>query len=171
MLKHLLGATLILGLTACATGNKDTETAADVAAEAPVEEVATEAVESSAKVVKGALFGAEIGDGDVLQASEVISHASRYADKEIILTGTIGQVCQQMGCWFEISDGEGSIRVKDPAHAVTIPLDSAGKTVVARGTFKVTELTEEMAAHLRDDGAKAQAGEELALELMGALIK
>lgn len=78
--------------------------------------------------------------------------ASGVPSEAVKVTGTVDKVCQKMGCWMVIKDGETMARVLVEDHAFAIPMDGEGKAAIVEGTLEVKELTEANVAHLKKDG-------------------
>ena len=175
MRHSLLAAVALATLVACAGNKTDApvQDAGDAANEAPSTEEAA-AVETAAEVQAPITFGETFLDAKSTPIAMVLNDPSAYADKVVIVEGEIRQVCQKMGCWFELSAGPDvtqAIRVTSPAHDILIPTDSSGKTALAKGTLIVREVTEEEAEHYRSEGAQAEAGMELTLKMTGVTLK
>lgn len=55
--------------------------------------------------------------------------------ENVIVSGTITQVCQAEGCWLKLKNPEGEdILVKFKENTFTIPKDLVGRTVLVNGT-------------------------------------
>ena len=62
-----------------------------------------------------------------------------FTGKEVLVSGRVTEVCQEMGCWLALDAGDDRaliVRFKD--HAFTVPKDLAGKTVKVQGVFAAT---------------------------------
>lgn len=71
----------------------------------------------------------------------LLEQAASLEDQQVTVSGRLGQVCQDMGCWFYLEDAEnaaeGKLYIDLQMGAIfTIPKDSAGKTGVITGTLK-----------------------------------
>jgi hypothetical protein len=76
--------------------------------------------------------------------------------KPVKLSGRIGQVCQQAGCWMMLTDGDAAVRVKFGEHAFVIPKDSKGEALVF-GTLEKTEMTLAQTKHMAEDAGQDPA--------------
>ena len=80
-----------------------------------------------------------------------------HLGKEVRLTGTVVQVCQEMGCWFEITDGERRLMVDlELGRSFTIPESSTGRRAAVTGTFSRLDGVLKVigrGVELRDPGA------------------
>jgi len=58
---------------------------------------------------------------------------------QVTASGTISRVCQTMGCWFYLAEGESLVYVDlEQGASFTIPIDSRGKRAVVAGTYRAT---------------------------------
>jgi len=57
----------------------------------------------------------------------------------------VTEVCQMMGCWMQIQDGEKAIRFKVKDGEIMFPKNSAGKNTVAEGVLKKIDLNHQQA--------------------------
>jgi len=64
----------------------------------------------------------------------LLAHPDDYVGKTVQVQGRIVEVCQMMGCWLDLTDGE-----------IVFPKDSPGKSVIAEGKFTKIDLTKEQA--------------------------
>ncbi len=77
--------------------------------------------------------------------------------EDLTITGTVLGVCQAKGCWMTLDIGGGKeMTVKFKDYAFFMPMDCAGKTIVAHGKAftKVTSVAE--LKHLAEDAGKAK---------------
>jgi hypothetical protein len=97
-----------------------------------------------------ALCGAEkFGKGLTLKESTpigtILGAPDQYVGKMIQVKGTITEVCQMMGCWLQIQDGDKGLRVKVKDGEILFPKNGAGKKAVAEGLLKKIELNQQQA--------------------------
>jgi hypothetical protein len=109
----------------------------------------------------GLLSAAETKLGKPLTVKEpmplatLLAHADDYVGKTVQVKGKIAEVCQEMGCWLELSNDAGQkLRVKVNDGEIVFPKDGAGKVVVAEGKFTKSELTKEQAIESAKEEAK-----------------
>jgi hypothetical protein len=83
--------------------------------------------------------------------------ATQEEVQDLTITGTVKAVCQAKGCWMtiELPNGEDmTIKFKD--YAFFMPMDIAGKTIVAHGkAFKKITSVKEL-RHLAEDAGKSK---------------
>ncbi|MBI2685942.1 MAG: DUF4920 domain-containing protein [Acidobacteria bacterium] len=97
-----------------------------------------------------ALCGAEkFGKGLTLQQATplatILGTPDEYVGKMIQVKGKVTEVCQMMGCWMQVQDGEKTLRVKVKDGEILFPKNSAGRRVVAEGVLKKIELNQQQA--------------------------
>lgn len=83
------------------------------------------------------IYGQAISSNSVITIKELQSDKNKYLGKTVKIEGTITEVCQQMGCWFYVNDGTGTIYVDLGMKGnFTIPKNSAKSHVIVEGTVK-----------------------------------
>lgn len=90
----------------------------------------------------GTVYGGEIHD-PAMTVTEFLKQAESLEGQVVTLEGTLGQVCQDMGCWFYLrpigatKDNKDKVYVDLQMGAIfTIPKDTEGKHAVVTGTVK-----------------------------------
>jgi len=124
------------------------------AQQSPGEEVISlsDPVEETAEYeVYGSAFDAY---DEVIRLNEVLQNSDTYEGREVVITGTIKQLCQKKGCFFMLSDGKSRARITFKDYSFFIPTNSAGKAVTLIGRFSVNELSEEQAKHYAEDAGE-----------------
>ena len=82
------------------------------------------------------IYGKAISSNSVLTIKELEKNKNKYLGKTVKVEGTITEVCQDMGCWFYVNDGTGTIYVDLGMKGnFTIPKDSAKSHVIVEGIF------------------------------------
>ncbi len=85
----------------------------------------------------GSSYGKAISSNPAVTIKELQSNKNKYLGKTVKIEGTITEVCQQMGCWFYVNDGTGTIYVDLGMKGnFTIPKNSAKSHVIVEGTLK-----------------------------------
>jgi hypothetical protein len=104
-----------------------------------------------------ALFGAEkFGKGLTLKETTpletILSSPDNFVGKTVQVKGKVTEVCQMMGCWLQVQDGDKMVRFKVKDGEIMFPKNAAGRTVVAEGTLKKIELNHQQAiAHAKHE--------------------
>lgn len=98
------------------------------------------------------IFGAPLDESASPTSLEaILDSPDAFVGLEVRVEAKISQVCQRKGCFMVATSGEGAIRISFEDYAFFVPTDTGGKTVTFTGTVIARELTEEQAAHLRED--------------------
>ncbi|MCA9636699.1 MAG: DUF4920 domain-containing protein [Myxococcales bacterium] len=99
-------------------------------------------------------YGAAFALGESKPLGEVLASAGDAPSADPIqVSGTIDSVCQKMGCWMVLADGEGQkarIMMKD--HSFTVPMDTKGKPAIVEGVLTTRTFNEKEVKHLEKDG-------------------
>lgn len=155
----------------------------------PHEKAAPEAVKPAVVATASQKLGQPTpADAPEVALAAVARAPKEYLGKTIVTKGTVGSVCQHMGCWMTLSDENGEAFIRMAGHAFMVPKDSKGKK--ARVFAKLVDSTEAEAKpspncssgaagggkdHCKEEAEKAekQAGKPLAkleLEALGVEI-
>ena len=92
-------------------------------------------------------YGSVIDLKEFKQIKILIDNADEYLNTDVLISGTILEVCPMRGCWVNVkdNDSESRIRVKVTDGEIVFPLSSKGKQVNVQGTFTKLEFSEEQA--------------------------
>ena len=85
----------------------------------------------------------------VVALADLAKSPTSFKGKAIATTGTVKAVCQEQGCWMEITDATTDANVRMHGHAFFIPKSSSGKKAKVQGTvmlMKDGKECEEMAS-------------------------
>lgn len=130
----------------------------------------------------GTPYGKKFDEKTAISVPELVKKAQGRELAEVVVSGTISEVCQTEGCWIRVSmeNDEGStMLVKFKDHEFTIPKDLAGKKVVFSGRAYQAKISVEMLKHYAEDAGKSKEeiekitapSTELAVEATGLIIK
>lgn len=72
-------------------------------------------------------------DATVVSVAESMRHNN--LGRVVRVRGTVGEICQDEGCWFTLSDGSAEIKMRFADPTLGIPTDLRG-TVVAEGVVR-----------------------------------
>jgi hypothetical protein len=118
------------------------------------------------------LFGAELDpDAKALSLETLLADPQAYVGTAVRLDARISEVCQKKGCFMIAAAGDKAIRISFEDYAFFVPTDTGGKTVTLTGRLIERTLTEDQAAHLREDAGSdvVQAGR--AYELVAGAVR
>ena len=119
----------------------------------PTDKDKTEAIPTDGVLKRGAA----LGNSKTVSLAKILENPAKYANQTVKVEGVIVRSCKMEGCWMELAPKQDakSVRVKMKDHAFFIPLDAAGATAKAEGTFSVKTLSKEEVKHMiEEDGAK-----------------
>jgi hypothetical protein len=77
--------------------------------------------------------------------ASLMAKPDAHVGQTVQVKGRVSEVCQMMGCWMMLVDGEASIRIKVKDGEIVFPKTSVGKMAVAEGKLVKIELTREQA--------------------------
>jgi hypothetical protein len=94
---------------------------------------------------KGRVYGKQIdqNSGKAVDLPALFSKTTEYFEKNIVVEGRIGQVCQTSGCWITLSDGANQLLVQ--FYDFTVRL-SPGTLVKVSGQLRVRNRAPYLAA-------------------------
>lgn len=94
-------------------------------------------------------FGAPIQAATLVSLGDVAKSPASFNGKTILTNGTVRAVCQERGCWMEITDKDLNANVRMHGHSFFVPKNATGKQARVQGTIvlvKDGKACEEMAA-------------------------
>jgi hypothetical protein len=124
-------------------------------------------------IAAGDVYGAEWPENapEATSISSAAANPDAHIGKLATYRGRITQVCQKMGCWIVLVGENGEhARVAMHDHTFGVPKDAAGNAVVY-GTLSEKSLSAAEIEHLKKDGAKAPAEQELQIDALSVLIE
>lgn len=95
--------------------------------------------------------------GDALPVPKLLAEAPTLDGKPVRVAGTVSGVCQKVGCWMQLRDGDETVRVRFRDYAFFVPLDVSGRPAVVEGTAKVSVVTQAERRHLAEDAGRSPA--------------
>ena len=109
--------------------------------------------------LKGQTFGEPFPVEGGIASSEMVEKMQSQDSMELVVQGTVQEVCQAKGCWMvvasEDSDAEPvMVRFKD--YGFFVPKDIAGRKVIMEGwAFREVTSVDEL-RHYAEDAGKSQ---------------
>jgi hypothetical protein len=107
------------------------------------------------------IFGAPLDESaKPMSLAALLDSPDEYVDTAVRVEARISQVCQKKGCFMIATSGDKAVRISFRDYAFFVPTDTGGKTVTLTGTVVERVLSEEQAAHFRQDAGSdtIQAG-------------
>jgi hypothetical protein len=90
-------------------------------------------------------FGKALSLSQPSSIESLLAAPADYVGKTVQVKGKVTEVCQMMGCWLQVQDGDKAIRFKVKDGEIMFPKNAAGRSVVAEGVFKKIELNQQQA--------------------------
>ncbi len=119
-------------LPGCSRAPADGGTSASVSSSSPL--AARPASAPSAAPAKSTLaIGAPISAPAVALA-DIAKSPAKYANQTVSTSGKVTAVCQERGCWMEISDASGLAHVRMHGHSFFVPKTSSGHNARVQAT-------------------------------------
>jgi hypothetical protein len=109
------------------------------------------------QAAKGVVYGEVAESKNTVSPDEI---STKLVDNKFEgqVKGRVVEVCKAEGCWIRLQKADGSsmmVRAKD--HAILMPENIVGKTVLVDGSAMVKEVSEEMRKHYAEDAGKSKA--------------
>jgi len=118
-------------------------------------------------------FGEPFTVATSVPASTVLADPAAHASAPVRMTGELSEVCQKMGCWAVVRDGEGhSVRITMKDHAFGIDKDTKGRKVDVEGTLVSKDVDPKQLEHYAEEGATEhpEAGKTKAWSLVASSV-
>lgn len=98
---------------------------------------------------------ARLNQAQPLPADAVLRAPADYNGKQVVVTGTVNEVCPKKGCWLTMTDRDVTdtifVKFTCPIEGRLIPLNAAGCQVVVAGELQQVQVSEDYARHLAED--------------------
>ncbi|RMF06268.1 MAG: DUF4920 domain-containing protein [Candidatus Neomarinimicrobiota bacterium] len=91
----------------------------------------------------GTVYGETPTLKTAVPVQQVLSNPDEYNSREILVKGTIQEVCQMKGCWLSLAAEGKTMVVRFKDYAFFVPKDIAGRTVTVQGVFHAENLPHE----------------------------
>ena len=118
------------------------------------QEATAEKTPEKKEATKAQDFGAPFAIEEVTQAKAVFDNPEGFVGKTVRVEGSVRDVCQKMGCWMVISEGEKSMRITTKDHKFFVAKDGAGSKCHIEGEVISRELDPERTAHFESESSK-----------------
>jgi hypothetical protein len=89
-------------------------------------------------------------------AGDVVALGAVGGDEaDIVVEGTITEVCAAKGCWMRVADGEHELFVRFQNYGFFVPRNAAGHRTVMHGTAVAQEVSVDELRHYAADAGKS----------------
>jgi hypothetical protein len=95
---------------------------------------------------------------DFVALDAVIDTFTEDSEIDVKIAGTLKTVCQSKGCWTTLETADGrSLRMTFANYSFFLPIDAAGREIIAEGLgFKKESSVEEQRHYLEDANASQE---------------
>jgi Domain of unknown function (DUF4920) len=76
---------------------------------------------------------------------------TKQVGKEVLIEGTIGDVCQNKGCWMTVRDKKHEVRVEFKDYGFFVPWSTGGKSVRMQGVLTEKVMSPEDQKHIASE--------------------
>ena len=131
------------------------------------------------KADEGTKYGKTIELKETTKISDILKSPADFEGKEVLVEGTILNVCPNRGCWLELSSDieNETIRVKVNDGEIVFPVEAKGKSALVEGkVYSISMETEHSCNHEEGetcggDGNKKEVKTIYQIKGLGAVIK
>ena len=113
--------------------------------------------QSTATVAPGALEGywSHYGDPTPHHGRPVAISQLRGDEQDVVIRGTINEICQTKGCWITVHDQTGEeLFVRFRNYAFFVPRNATDRNVVLHGWAEKQEDSVELLRHYAEDAGR-----------------
>ncbi len=115
-------------------------------------------LESQVSVADQVYGKAPTGHGKKIDLADLEATYQTHQGELLELDAKVEQVCQKKGCWMQLKDKHGHVRVRFEGYSFFVPLSLKGQRVKVEGLLKqVTQSVAEQKHFLEDAGADKKA--------------
>ena len=132
-----------------------------------------EATEIARDDAKWKYFGEPFTVSTALPLAKVMENPEQHAKTPVRVTGELSEVCQKMGCWAVVRDGQGnSMRITMKDHAFGIDKDTKGREVDLEGQLVSKPVDPKQLEHYAEEGATEhpEAGKSVAWSVVASSV-
>lgn len=106
-------------------------------------------------------YGKEITLTKQTKISEILETPEKYDGKQVLISGTVVEVCPKRGCWINLAGDKEfqQIQVKVKDGEIVFPLSAKGSQALVEGIVQKLELTKKQAINWKAHQAE-ERGEE-----------
>lgn len=118
-------------------------------------------------------FGEEPSLTKPAKISELNANPAAYVDQDVLVSGTVVDICKHAGCWVEIEQKDHSkILCKSIGDVVTFPQDALGKQIELQGTLMYDPNAPGAVEEKHEDGeAHACPAPAIMVSIKGARVR
>ena len=76
-------------------------------------------------------------------------------ETDVVVEGTITDVCQKKGCWMRVADGADELFVRFKDYGFFVPMNATGRRVAFHGTAEAKVVPVDELRHYAEDAGKS----------------
>jgi hypothetical protein len=118
---------------------------------APALVVVVALVANSSALPESRDFGAGLTLEKTTRLADVVANPERHADRPLLLSGRLTDLCVKKGCWTVLTDGEHFVRVRFQDYGFFLPQDALGSAALVEGRAELRTLSEREARHYAEE--------------------
>jgi hypothetical protein len=80
--------------------------------------------------------------------AEVLKNQKQFEKKEVLVEGTISEVCENKGCWMVVDAGDKHVRVEFKDYGFFVPWGSEKKKIKMQGMIETKIVSAKAAEHM-----------------------
>jgi len=119
-------------------------------------------------------FGEEPTLKKASNITELNANPANYVDHDVLISGTVVDMCKHAGCWVEIEQKDKSrILCKSLGDVVTFPQETLGKTISLQGTLMYDPNAPGAVEEKHEGDAESHAcpAPQIMVSIKGATVK
>ena len=109
----------------------------------------------------------------VHQLEALHQNPDNYFDQTLWVEADVVAVCQKMGCWMQVQDGDSTSLVRWESGCggkYEFPKDAVGERILIQGSFYAKELSEADREHMQEEAGEAVAIPERTFEMNASAV-
>jgi hypothetical protein len=103
-------------------------------------------------------FGAALTLVTPTRLADVVANPERHADRQLLLSGRLTDLCTKKGCWTVLADGEHFVRVRFQDYGFFLPQEALGRAALVEGRIELRTLSEREARHYAEESREGDPG-------------
>ncbi|MBS4028678.1 MAG: DUF4920 domain-containing protein [Ignavibacteriales bacterium] len=93
-------------------------------------------------------YGEKISTEKSKPLADILKQNQPYDTNDVLLEGTIAEVCENKGCWMVLENEKTTVRVEFKNYGFFVPWDAQGKKVKVQGQLKEKKVSASTAKHM-----------------------
>ena len=173
----MINSLLVLAWMGCQQNPAENASEAKETAPAPANKAEQTETAPKTPAQEAQEFGGEFTIAEAIPASDLFAAPDAFVGKTVHVEGQVSDVCQKMGCWMVISEGEEHMRVTTKGHNFFVAKDGSGSKCAIEGTVIKKEANPERTEHFKSESSaeapipKGELENKATYEIVASAIK